>query len=43
MKFLPVVPSSLPFVLSLSKDNYRLAVPFDKLSANGSSRREPLS
>tara|TARA_R110001606_G_scaffold77383_2_gene178840 strand:+ start:1907 stop:2020 length:114 start_codon:yes stop_codon:yes gene_type:complete len=31
-----------PFVLSLSKDNSRLAVHFDKLSANGFSRREPV-
>jgi len=40
MKFLPIVLSSLPFVLSLSKENSPVAVHFEKLSANGSSRRE---
>ncbi|CAO1654355.1 hypothetical protein NYA22BAC_02777 [Parasphingorhabdus sp. NYA22] len=35
--------SVCPFVLSLSKDASRRDVPFDKLSVNGSSRREPLS
>lgn len=40
----PFVPSlsPLPLALSLSKDAFRRDVHFDKLSANGSSRREPV-
>jgi hypothetical protein len=35
MKYLPIILSGLPFVLSLSKDNSPLELHFDKFSANG--------